>query len=782
VTLINCSVTSSAYSVVHIGDGVTGVTVQNCTINGVGSGNDGSHGIQGQGTFIANNIYNVENGITLSSGNSLIQDNFIHDLRASGSPHYDGIQIDGGISNVIIRHNTVINDHNQTAAVMIDNYFGPISNITVDNNVLVGGGYTVYSDGQFSGGSITGVSITNNHIGGGYWGDITYTANTPVYTGNVRDGETIAAGLPTTGQPPAPTAPSAPTITSISNDSGTAGDGLTNDSTLTLTGNAAANSTVNLFDGTTQIGTATANSSGTWTHTTTALSNGSHSLTATATTSSGTSSASSALAVRIDTTAPTAPTIATPTNNANGGLNLTGTAEANSVVSVFDGTTQIGTATANGSGVWGYTTGTLATGTHSLTARATDAAGNTGAVSGAVTASTGTSQAPAAPRISSFSNDSGAAGDRITNDSTLTLTGTAAAYGTVNVFDGPTQIGTATANSSGAWTYTTTALADGNHNVTARVTTAAGTSAASPTLAVTIDTTAPTAPRIGSYTTDGVALASASSTTDVNHLTLNGTAEANSTVRVFDGTAQIGTATANANGAWSYTASNLADGNHSFTSRAVDAAGNTSAASAALGVNVDTHDPTPEPTAEFTGVNPRWNDSVVLRGTADPGSHISIYDNGGTTPVATAEAGQYGNWRVTTSSSISDDVVHRFTATVTDASGQTAPSSGSIVLGTTGDERLTSTSGNDLFRGQGGHDTFVFAANFGRDVITDFRATGRSHDVVEFSRTVFDSFAEVLAHASQSGQDVVIDAGEGNTLTLRNTSLTSLDRTDFQFA
>ena len=100
-----------------------------------------------------------------------IQDNYIHDLKATQAPHYDGIQLDGGVSNVIIRHNTVINDYGQTSAVMIDNYFGPISNITVDNNLLVGGGYTIYVDGQFNGGSITGVSITNNHMGQGYLGN-----------------------------------------------------------------------------------------------------------------------------------------------------------------------------------------------------------------------------------------------------------------------------------------------------------------------------------------------------------------------------------------------------------------------------------------------------------------------------------------------------------------------------------------------------------------------------------------------------------------------------------
>ena len=50
-------------------------------------------------------------------------------------------------------------------------------------------------------------------------------------------------------------------------------------------------------------------------------------------------------------------------------------------------------------------------------------------------------------------------GDGITNDNTLTLTGTAEANSTVKVYDGATLLGTATANGSGAWSYTTAALA-----------------------------------------------------------------------------------------------------------------------------------------------------------------------------------------------------------------------------------------------------------------------------------------------------------------------------------
>ena len=63
--------------------------------------------------------------------------------------------------------------------------------------------------------------------------------------------------------------------------------------------------------------------------------------------------------------------------------------------------------------------------------------------------------APVAPSITSFSPDSGMVGDHITNANTLTLTGTAEANSTVKVYDGATLLGSATANGSGAWSYTT---------------------------------------------------------------------------------------------------------------------------------------------------------------------------------------------------------------------------------------------------------------------------------------------------------------------------------------
>jgi hypothetical protein len=150
-------------------------------------------------------------------------------------------------------------------------------------------------------------------------------------------------------------------------------------------------------------------------------------------------------------------------------LTLIGAAEANSTVKVYDGATLLGTATANGSGVWTYTTAALSNGAHSLTATATDAAGNVSTAS-STTAITVDTVAPVAPTITSFSPDSGVVGDHITNVNTVTLTGAAEANSTVKIYDGATLLGTATANGSGAWSYTTAALSNGAHSLTATAT------------------------------------------------------------------------------------------------------------------------------------------------------------------------------------------------------------------------------------------------------------------------------------------------------------------------
>ena len=379
VTIRDCKIVNSGdWMGIYIPDGNTGAVVEYCDIVG------GVNGISGTGTFRFDDISQVENGINVY-GPSLIADNYIHDLSGGPDAHYDGIEINGG-GGTTIRHNTIINDHSQTSAVMINNDFGAVPGIIIDNNYLAGGGYTIYSDGRFSSTDpITGVQITNNYIGEGYWGYYAFFNNTPVLSGNHELGTTWPTPVSDGSTPlpePTPTVLS-PTIDVFSADSGKVGDHITNDNTLTLTGTTPVGSTVTVFDGTTTtpLGSVKANASGSWSYTTFALVDGAHSFTATATDAAGnTSKASTALAVMVDTVAPVAPLIANDTINGNNSVTLTGMAEGNSTVKVYDGAT-VGSATANASGAWTFTTGQLSIGSHDLTATATDAAGNTSAAS-----------------------------------------------------------------------------------------------------------------------------------------------------------------------------------------------------------------------------------------------------------------------------------------------------------------------------------------------------------------------------------------------------------------
>jgi hypothetical protein len=197
----------------------------------------------------------------------------------------------------------------------------------------------------------------------------------------------------------------------------------------------------------------------------------------------------------------------------------------------------------------------------------------------------------ATPTITSFT-DNGIVGDGITNAASLKLVGTATAGSTVTVFDGATKLGKATADANGAWSFTTKHLKDATHSFTAKETDASGqTSEASSVFKVTVDTVAPAKPKITSFSPDTGTVGDG--ITSANHLTLVGTAEAGSTVKMFDGKTEIGTAKVSASGAWSFQTAQLSDGTHNFSARDTDTAGNTSSASSHLRVKVEPASPPP---------------------------------------------------------------------------------------------------------------------------------------------------------------------------------------------
>lgn len=104
------------------------------------------------------------------------------------------------------------------------------------------------------------------------------------------------------------------------------------------------------------------------------------------------------------------------------------------------------------------------------------------------------------------------------------------------------------------------------------------------------------------------------------------------------------------------------------------------------------------------------------------------------------------------------------------------------LTGAFGDDTLYGGYGDDTLNGGAYNDTFVFADGFGSDRINDFDALS-SLEQIDFSGLgAIASFADLMAnHATQSGDDVIIDDQEGNTLTLVQVDLADLDAGDFIF-
>ena len=199
---------------------------------------------------------------------------------------------------------------------------------------------------------------------------------------------------------------------------------------------------------------------------------------------------------------------------------------------------------------------------------------------------------PTTPQLLSASG-SGMSGN-VSNVIEPIFTGMAEAGDTVTLYDGTAIIGTGVAT-GGAWTITTTALADGIHNITAAVTDAAGNvSAASGASSVTIDAPAPIAPSTPDLlAASGNDVSSTDNITNIVRPTFVGIAEAGDTVTLYDGTTIIGTDIATG-GSWNITATTvLAYGIHNIRATATDAGGNVSVASQPLSVTIETAIGTP---------------------------------------------------------------------------------------------------------------------------------------------------------------------------------------------
>ncbi|SMC57271.1 Ig-like domain-containing protein [Cellulophaga tyrosinoxydans] len=494
------------------------------------------------------------------------------------------------------------------------------------------------------------------------------------------------------------TAPNIPVVTSISTDNGvSAADGITSDNTLIIRGTSDANTLISIFLDGNLIGTTTSNGAGIFAldYTATTIPDGSYNLTAHATDAAGNSSAISAnFPITIDTSLPNTPVVTaistdTGSNTSDGitsdnTLEFNGTADANSIVTVFIDGTSIGTTTANGSGIWSldYTGTTLADGSYIITAQATDVAGNSSAVSANFPITIDTSL-PSTPVVTAISTDTGSnTSDGITSDNTLEFNGTAEANSTVTVFIDGTSIGTTTTNGSGNWSfdYTGTTLADGSYVITAQSTDASGNlSAISANFPIVIDTSVPSTPAVTSISTD-TGLSSTDGITSDNTLIIRGTSDANTLISIFLDGNLIGTTTSNGSGVWTldYTGTTIANNAHILTARATDGAGNVSATSPNFPIFIDRSPPfrpninyITTDTGASSGDGITSDNTLNIFGASGGNDQIQVFLDGVSIGFATANS--TGQWNLDYTGTVIADGSYILTAQATDLAGNSSP-------------------------------------------------------------------------------------------------------------
>jgi hypothetical protein len=211
----NIDVSASNVTINHVkinagGDGsmgislrhTSGVTIENSNINGLNTGANrlmvGIKDIYGDdtGTTVeGNNITKTATDVQIYAGT--IENNYMAQHGMVTGDHVNGITTNGDDQPLLIQHNTILNNFGQTDAIGLFQDFSDVSNVTINDNFLAGGGYTIYggtgADGPTSHIVVTGNTISTMYYAhGGYYGPA--TAFNPAGTGNVWSGNTYTNG------------------------------------------------------------------------------------------------------------------------------------------------------------------------------------------------------------------------------------------------------------------------------------------------------------------------------------------------------------------------------------------------------------------------------------------------------------------------------------------------------------------------------------------------------------------------------------------------------------
>ncbi|WP_146179684.1 beta strand repeat-containing protein [Limnohabitans parvus] len=575
-----------------------------------------------------------------------------------------------------------------------------IDNITRDDTPTIGGGGATPGDTITVTMPGTGEVLTAVVAADGSWyvtplqalangtAQVSVTATDPA--GNVSPPTLVPVTIDTT----APTAPVAD-VAAESDNGASNTDNLTNDTTPTLRGTGSAGDTITVTLPTGEVLTTVVASDGSWSVTPTqALPSGVASVSVTATDAAGNTSPASTVDLTIDTSAPAAPTVNTSlTSDTTPVLRGTASVQPGETLTVtVNGATY--TVVPDAQGQWRVdtqtavpTSGTLAPfangQTYNVTATTTDAAGNsTSDVStGELSIDTSLPATPADPDLTAATDTGASDTDNLTSNNTPSFAVTAPPAGGTHILyvDG---VAVAATYANGVLTPNS-ALPDGPHTITYAVQVGSFVSETSGPLAIVIDTAAPAAPPAPDLTSATDSGGNTSDDVTGNNrpdFAVTAPPAGGSVVLLVDGVAvaatydpNTGTITPN---------SPLADGVRAISYQLVDAAGNTSSASAALSVTVDTAAPATPAAPDMTAATDSGVNTDNLTSDTTPSFAVSAPPAGGNVVLyvdGLAVPATYANGEVTPLDPLPAGA-HTITYALVDTAGNASAASPSLAI------------------------------------------------------------------------------------------------------
>jgi len=207
VTIKNCRIWGGMFYGVVVMSGYSGNVIEDCDIGK--NYTNSSKGIlinteeNTEITIRKCHIHHVGDGIFGGGGNDIalnckltVQDCYISNIRETDGDDNvetiddhkgDGMEFLGQIREALIQHNSIYVPSDQTSCILFQSNWGNLRNITIEDNLLLGGGYTLYTRIN-AGRTFEGLTIINNHFGRNYhygiWSNDVDTTEITAY-GNV---------------------------------------------------------------------------------------------------------------------------------------------------------------------------------------------------------------------------------------------------------------------------------------------------------------------------------------------------------------------------------------------------------------------------------------------------------------------------------------------------------------------------------------------------------------------------------------------------------------------